>query len=236
MLGLARNLTLDLSCPNFAAHKQGSCENHPITRENLCSLLQRQLARSLDEDCECLDTQGLFGHIGVLFKITLTEYGYTFAAKGVQKANEYDLDHEFNVYSHLSSLQGRNIAVCLGRIALERPYPLVSMAKITKMMLMSWAGKSLQFNTWPGNIDIKQKTNQTLEALARSGVRHNDIRQSNLVVNLEVQGVMAVDFDQATIITSSSKRKASALELDLLNRYKKRNIPARSSHGLRLIS
>ncbi|EED22524.1 conserved hypothetical protein [Talaromyces stipitatus ATCC 10500] len=59
------------------------------------------------------------------FKVTLTEYGYTFVANGVQKANERDLAHEINMYSYISPLQERNIPVYLGRIAVTRPYSLV---------------------------------------------------------------------------------------------------------------
>jgi hypothetical protein len=210
-----------VSCPNFSIHKQSSARGkHPITKEDLCCLLQKQLDRSLDQDCECLDRQGFFGDVGVLFKITLTEYGYTFVAKGVQKTNEPDLAHEMKVYSHLSPLQGRDIPVCLGRVSLTRPYPLVSMAKITKMMLMSWAGTSLCDNTWPEDVDFKKETDKTLGILAQSGVRHDDIRRSNLVWNAELWRVMAIDLHQATII-SVAKRKASPSVLDTHKHRKK---------------
>ncbi|KKK19416.1 hypothetical protein P175DRAFT_0518467 [Aspergillus ochraceoroseus IBT 24754] len=209
MFGLVQDLPLDVSCPNFSIHKQSSARGkHPITKEDLCFLLQKQLDQSLDQDCECLDRKGLFGAIGVLFTVTLTEYGYTFVAKGVQKANESDLDYESTVYSYLSPLQGRNLPVYLGKIALTRPYPLVSMAKVTKMMLMSWAGTSLCHNTWSEDVDIKKETDKTLKTLAQFGVRHDDIRRSNLVWNSERQQVMAIDFNQATI-TSVPKRKAA---------------------------
>lgn len=227
LLGLVQRSPLDVSCPNFSMHKRRSTgEDHPITKEDIGLLLQRQLSRSLDQDCECLDRKGFFGDVGVLFKVTLSEYGYTFVAKGVQKANERDLAHEKKVYSHLVPLQGMFIPAYLGCIALARPYPLVSMAKVTKLLLMSWAGMSLRYNTWPGDVDIRKETDKTLQTLAQSGVRHDDIRQSNLVWNAERQRVMAIDLQQATII-SKTKRKASPSVLDV---HKQMKLTAGSSH------
>ncbi|KUL82105.1 hypothetical protein ZTR_10068 [Talaromyces verruculosus] len=188
LLGIVRKLPLDVNCPNFPNHKPNSPHGeHPIAKEDICLLLRKQLDRSLDQDCECLDRQGLFGDVGVLFKVTLTKYGYTFVAKGVQKANERDLAHEMKVYSRLAPLQGRDIPVCLGSISLTRPYPLVSMAKVTTMLLMSWAGTSLRYNTWPEDVDIKKETDKTLQTLAQSGVHHGDIRESNLVSSTILQ-------------------------------------------------
>ena len=132
----------------------------------------------------------------------------------------------WKVYSRLAPLQGRDIPVCLGSIALARPYPLVSMAKVTKMLLMSWAGTSLRYNTWPDDVDIKKETYKTLQTLAQSGVHHDDIRQSNLVWNAERQRVMAIDLQQATII-SKTKRKASPSVLDV---HKHVKLTAGSSH------
>jgi hypothetical protein len=227
LLGLVQKSPLDVSCPNFSMHKRSSTrEKHPIIKDDLCCLLRKQLDRSLDQGCECLDRKGFFGDVGVLFKVTLTEYGYTFVAKGVQKANERDLAHEMKVYSHLVPLQGKNIPVCLGSVALTRPYPLVSMAKVTKMLLMSWAGTSLCYNTWPKGVDTKKETDKTIQTLAQSGVRHDDIRLSNLVWNAERQRVMAIDLQRATII-SVAKRKALPSVLDI---RKRRKLTAGSSH------
>ncbi|PGH01103.1 hypothetical protein GX51_05418 [Blastomyces parvus] len=107
LLAPVRALPLHLNCPNATLHQQGqACKKHLITQEVFCSLTKKQLACSLDRDCECLDREGLFGRIGVLFKITLTEYGYTFVAKGVQVVEEPDLARGACVYTHLSHLQG----------------------------------------------------------------------------------------------------------------------------------
>ncbi|KAL2359120.1 hypothetical protein RJZ56_008046 [Blastomyces dermatitidis] len=200
LLGLVKALPLDLSCPNATLHQQGQAsKRHLVIKEDLCSLIKGQLACSLDEDCECLDREGLFGRIGVLFKITLTKYGYTFVAKGVQSVDESYLAHEACVYAHLSHLQGIKVPVFLGNITLEQPYPLVSLALVTKMMLMSWAGCSIGMNSWPEDVNIEKEKEETLHALTSSGISHNDIRTANLVWNPERKQVMAIDFDQATI-------------------------------------
>lgn len=54
----------------------------------------------------------------MLFKITLNKYNYIFITKGVQKVNKHNLVHKIKIYSHLMPLQGKNILVCLGSIAL----------------------------------------------------------------------------------------------------------------------
>lgn len=206
LLGLAQGLSLDQKCPNAALHRRGSvAEKHLINKEDLCFLVRKQLGRSLDKDCECLDRIGLYGAIGVLFKITLTKYGYTFVAKGVQRVDEPSLENEARVYAHLSHLQGMRIPVWMGNITLERPYPLVSLARVTQMMLMAWAGSSIRTNSLPNHIDIEEEKKKTEQALISSNVSHNDIRNANMVWNAEREQIMALDFDQSVI----HKRKAS---------------------------
>ncbi|KKZ61359.1 hypothetical protein EMCG_04004 [[Emmonsia] crescens] len=213
LLGLVQDLPLDPSCPNTALHQQGqTCKKHLVTKEDLCALTKKQLARSLDKDCECLDREGLFGNIGVLFKITLTEYGYTFVAKGVQGVDEPHLAHEARIYAHLSHLQGTKVPIFLGNITLELPYPLVSLARVTQMMLMSWAGTSIGVKSWLEGVDIEMEKEETLHALASSGVSHNDVGRRNLIWNPEQKQVMAIDFDQATI-HHTQKRRASTSPL-----------------------
>ncbi|KLJ12392.1 hypothetical protein EMPG_12577 [Blastomyces silverae] len=217
LLGLVNALPLDLSCPNATLHQQGqACKKHLITKEDLCSLTKKQLACSLDEDCECLDREGLYGRIGVLFKITLTKYGYTFVAKGVQVVDESDLAHEACVYAQLSHLQGMKVPVFLGNITLEQPYPLVSLARVTQMMLMSWAGRRVREKSCPKDVNIKKEEEEILHELASSGIIHHDMSTANLVWNPEQKQVMAIDFDQAAIHRTQkrkAKRKASTSPL-----------------------
>ncbi|KAL1976103.1 hypothetical protein VTN31DRAFT_2385 [Thermomyces dupontii] len=207
--GLVHGLSLDPACPNIARHRRGmTTTKHLLTREDLSRLTRKQLARNLDEGCICMDRWGFYGATGVLFKITLTGYGYTFVGKGVQSVDEPLLEHESRVYARLASIQGTRIPVYLGIITLQRPYPLVSLARVTQMMLMSWGGESLEKRSWPDNVDISAERKKTLQALESSGVIHDDIRDANLVWNSERQMVMAIDFDRTTIV-HPRKRRAS---------------------------
>ena len=206
LLGLVRGWPLDPSCPNFMRHCQGEKRTgHLLTQEDLSRLTQEQLARNLDEGCICMDRQGLYGATGVLFKITLTDHGYTFAAKGVQSVHERLLTHESRVYARLAPLQGKRVPVYLGTITLEQPYPLVSLARVTQMMLMSWAGERLEEKKWSDKV-LSAEQREALRALDSFGVIHNDIRPSNLLWEPNQRRVMVVDFDQA-IIADPPKRR-----------------------------
>ncbi|KKZ64113.1 hypothetical protein EMCG_01611 [[Emmonsia] crescens] len=209
LLGLSQGHPLDESCPNFSSHQQGGAShNHLISKEELCSLVNDQLARNLDENCQCLDTWGMFGAVGVLFKITLTDYGYTFVAKGVQAVDERSLLHEAKVYAHLLELQGVIVPVHLGNIKLVQTYPLVSLATVTSMMLMSWAGNNLHSKDYGPDvdIDIEAQKQQSIVELNAAGLVHDDLRQSNMVWNQERQRVMVIDFDQSKIQLPQRKR------------------------------
>ena len=58
----------------------------------------------MDKDCECLDKAGCIGRYGVLFKLTLVGYDYTFVFKGVQAPHRYILEREAAVYRALMTL------------------------------------------------------------------------------------------------------------------------------------
>lgn len=82
--------------------------------------------------------------------------------------NKGDLAHEMKIYSHLAPkapLQGEFIPVCLGSINLTRSYPLVSLAKVAKMMLMSWAGTNLRSNNWPEDAEHRERDEQNITDL-----------------------------------------------------------------------
>ncbi|EGE82502.1 hypothetical protein BDDG_05446 [Blastomyces dermatitidis ATCC 18188] len=208
LVGLSQGHPLDQFCPNFSIHQRGtSSHNHLISKEKLCILVNNQLARNLDENCKCLDTMGMFGAVGVLFKITLTNYGYTFVAKGVQAVDEKAILNEANVYAHLWKLQGVTIPVHLGNIKLLQTYPLVSTATVTSMMLMSWAGNSLHSEDYKSDVDIEAQKQQSIAELSAAGLVHYDLRRANMGWNQERQRVMVFDFDQSSIQPSLSGRK-----------------------------
>ncbi|KAH6653433.1 hypothetical protein BKA67DRAFT_593316 [Truncatella angustata] len=84
-LGLVRRGRLDANCPNVLLHWQANlaAADHLIDRDEFLRLLFQQLQESLDHGISRLDVGG---SRGVLFKISLMAYGYTFVAKGTVSA------------------------------------------------------------------------------------------------------------------------------------------------------
>ncbi|KAH6631296.1 hypothetical protein F5144DRAFT_490140, partial [Chaetomium tenue] len=165
LLGLSSGGALDPRCPNTPRHtRQDRAPYHAISKAELCSLFRSQFAYDLDHGCECLDKYGMFGETGVLFKITLLAYGYTLVAKGVQVEDAHALVAEAAVYSHCSRFQGVYIPVHLGAIELVVPYYTQSLAVVTHMMLMSWAGTSLKSHI-PEGIDLDYEIDSTVGEL-----------------------------------------------------------------------
>ncbi|KAK6850467.1 hypothetical protein PG987_000101 [Apiospora arundinis] len=79
-LTLQTKTRLDENCPNVAAHRHdGDGLHHRISHARFVTLLRDQLKRTLDDGIESLDKGGARG---VLFKVTLLAYGYTFIGKG----------------------------------------------------------------------------------------------------------------------------------------------------------
>ncbi|OAA63568.1 metalloprotease m41 [Niveomyces insectorum RCEF 264] len=204
-------LPLDKQCPNVKLHGgAGSfaveADSHVLTAREVRALVVAQLAKNMDKDCECLDKYGCFGRFGVLFKITVTGYGYTLVAKGVQRRHRSVLEREAAVYRGLQSFQGRLIPVCLGLLDLERSVPLHSCACVSHMLLLSYVGPDLgvhSFQTkkalFPSGVDWAVETERTWDELAAAGLQDNDRREQNVAWNDEVGRVMQFDFDQAFI-------------------------------------
>ncbi|ELR03926.1 hypothetical protein VC83_07065 [Pseudogymnoascus destructans] len=133
----------------------------------------------------------------------------TLVAKGVQAVYADALVREACIYSHCKNLQGIYIPVHLGNIDLVVSYPLQSLAYIKHMMLMSWAGTTLEAYI-PDGIDIGNEIDRTVGKLNSAGICNGDVRDTNLVWNEEVKGVMAIDFDLAYIYTAVKRSYESA--------------------------
>ncbi|KAJ4308780.1 hypothetical protein N0V84_011896 [Fusarium piperis] len=125
LLGLVSGGFLDPVCPNVALHcRQDGCDRthactptrHPVDHAEWLRLLWKQLERSLDDGITPL---GEGGARGVLFRVTLLVYGYTFVSKGTVRAFIPDLEHEAAVYDRLRPIQGVNVPVFLGAIDLR---------------------------------------------------------------------------------------------------------------------
>ncbi|KAI5864090.1 hypothetical protein GGS23DRAFT_604454 [Durotheca rogersii] len=211
--GLAFGEELDYNCPNILLHEHAACQLHnqpsnlhPITREVLSELVRLQLERDPELDCECYVDCGLSGAIGYLFKITLTCYGYTFVAKGVQSFHSHKLARETAIYERLADVQGSLIPVHLGLIELIVPYPMVNFCLVTHMMLMSYAGLPLYSTKlhkrskrlgW--DIDWDREADRTLRELEGHGLEDDDDNESNLAWDENVRRVIKIDFDQARV-------------------------------------
>lgn len=171
-------------------------------------LVQDQLAQNLDQGCECLDKYGMFGETGVLFKITVQRYGYTFVAKGVQAVDADALADEACIYFHCRELQGTVIPVHLGNIDLVHPYPLRSLAIVHHMMFLSWAGTTLdKARALPADVDIDAEVDAAVDALYHSGIEHTDVREANLTWNDEARRVMVIDFNLVWITTPAKRAR-----------------------------
>ncbi|KAK6854793.1 hypothetical protein PG995_009138 [Apiospora arundinis] len=143
-LTLQTKTRLDENCPNVAAHRHdGDGLHHRISHARFVTLLRDQLKRTLDDGIESLDKGGARG---VLFKVTLLAYGYTFIGKGTVPAFIEDLEHEAKVYQALQPLQGKVTPIFLGAIDLRtisRTYYYDFRVRVQYMMFLSWGGASL---------------------------------------------------------------------------------------------
>ena len=201
LLGLARNLALDPSCPNYHLHirpvksslrrngRYGAkssilgtqqavaarpSTHHILTLSDFLRFLKCQMDRTLDVGFEDLRLEGSRGR---LFKITLLSYGYSFVAKATRTCFIPALVHEASIYAQLAPLQGIHIPVYLGNINLEFPY-LDFGLKLPHFMLLSHAGT--QLNMLCGLVECYEKGfHQRMWEVARRieelGVVHGDL-------------------------------------------------------------
>ncbi|EFX01076.1 phosphotransferase-like protein [Grosmannia clavigera kw1407] len=203
LLGLKTGGKKDPRCPNVHLHRRSDAEDeqHPITADELRTKLTQQLADDMDHDCQNLERYGMYGAIGALFKLALSEYGYCFVGKGVQRVHCKQLEQEALAYSFLEACQGQLVPVVFGVIELEDEYWTQCGAHISHMMLMSFAGESLwHHGRKTHNPSLyHEEMMRTLEELEPYGVVHGDENNNNMVWNEELQRVMAIDFDRAVV-------------------------------------
>ncbi|KAF4123185.1 hypothetical protein GMORB2_6735 [Geosmithia morbida] len=219
--GLLRGENVDRGCPNVllhleaqrhACHPKGPrwARRHAITGDELRELVRHQLLENSELDCQCLLDDGARGAIGCLFKITVTGFGYTLVAKGVETLHSRRLRHEMRVYDKLDTQQGLLIPVCLGTIKLFLPYPMVNCTLITHMLLMSYAGEPLYRESSRqalerAGIDVDEEERRTIQELQAVGLTDgDDISNGNVMWCAETKRVMKIDFDQAYVSTVNS--------------------------------
>ncbi|RBA17495.1 hypothetical protein FPRO05_11210 [Fusarium proliferatum] len=202
--GLVRGGFLDPKCPNAAFH----CKNHlthvrhPISHSELLALLRKQLERSLDDGITRLE-QG--GARGVLFKVTLLAYGYTFLGKGTVRAFISDLIHEAAVYGRLKRIQGRDVPIFLGAVdlrSMNKVYYYFHRVYVVHITFLSWGGDSLADVLMAGDVGktLQNMAITSLRAMHQAGVIHRDVRFPNMLFNREVNRVMMIDFERASLV------------------------------------
>ncbi|XWW94112.1 hypothetical protein V2A60_002054 [Cordyceps javanica] len=213
---------VDHDCPNILLHLEAARRirgaatadgvaghrghhRHPIGPAELTELVQQQLLNNVEQDCECLLRRGLNGAIGCLFRLTVTGFGYTLVAKGVQSFHAHRLRHEDVIYRKLAAQQGVLIPVCLGVVTLRLPYPMTNGKLVTGMLLLSYAGTplyspSLQRRLEALGVDVDAEVCRTLGELRALGVEDEDeTSNGNLTWCESVGRVMKIDFDHVHV-------------------------------------
>ena len=215
LLGLVRGGPLDPCCPNTGHHARGRAWTgapHPISHDTWLRLLSAQLRQTLDAGITKL---GMHGARGVLFKVTLLSYGYTFVCKGTSQAFIQDLEHEAAVYRRLELLQGINVPVFLGAVdlrPLKRTYYYDHRVYIVHMTFLSWGGTTVDEAvdaSGSAKTVLEVKALASLRAIHKEGVVHRDVRSANMLVNRETNGVMMIDFERARLLEKARRPLAN---------------------------
>ncbi|KAJ4200319.1 hypothetical protein NW759_015896 [Fusarium solani] len=163
-------------------------------------IVGEQLRQNPYQYCEALDGRGKVGATGVLFKLELAPYGYTFVGKGSLPGRLGLLEHESHIYVRLDKLQGEVVPVHLGLVRLDWGYILPGWARIFDMMLMSWGGETVdRVTAGAGAADMLAEVRRSSQDLWDEGVDHDDERDANRLWNNERRRVMLVDFDRAAL-------------------------------------
>ncbi|KFY32082.1 hypothetical protein V493_00531, partial [Pseudogymnoascus sp. VKM F-4281 (FW-2241)] len=191
LLGLAIGGALDEQCPNLRDHGK-----RHIKKSTFLRLIRIQLARDRSNEADCKPLY-VKGARGALFKVRLSSHGYTLVAKGMEEHDIEYLDQENKVYSHLRSLQGESIPVCLGTSNLKLPYYYDCGVYVT-MLFLSWAGRPLYINPENEKYVLEEATS-ALKALHNLKVLHKDAEPRNMLWDEHRRKLMLVDLERAEI-------------------------------------
>ncbi|KKA27602.1 hypothetical protein TD95_001438 [Thielaviopsis punctulata] len=203
LLGLVHDDVLDPNCPNVDLHRKrisdtSRPDHHPIAHSEFLVLLMHQLHVTLDRGFTCLN---IYGDHGVLFKVSLLEYGYTFMGKGAPDLYVEYLKKEVAVYNRLKELQGIRIPVVLASLDMnyvERFYPFFGLP-MEFFIFMSWGG--VDFSKVDQRVcdsdRLQRMATRTLRKIHECGILHNDVRLSNMLYNEENDKVVMIDFERS---------------------------------------
>ncbi|RMI95609.1 hypothetical protein CDV36_016391, partial [Fusarium kuroshium] len=171
------------------------------------------LRQSLDAGVTKL---GKHGARGVLFKVTLLAYSYTFVCKGTVQAFIGDLEHEAAVYKRLERVQGISVPVFLGAVdlrPLKRVYYYDHRVYIVHMTFLSWGGYGIDDIGITADMGrtLKDKLLKSLRAIHEEDVVHKDVRSANMLVNKETDSVMLIDFERAVLLEAARRPLAQVV-------------------------
>ncbi|KAG6128396.1 hypothetical protein E4U38_005714 [Claviceps purpurea] len=225
LLGLVGGDHLDPTCPNVRLHCQSEGCNagyhhkrHSINHSEWLSLLWDQFQQSLDVG---MTYTGAFGARGMVFKVTLLAYGYTFVSKGAISAHAKYLQHEAEIYKQLEPTQGVHVPVFLGAIDLrtmKKNFWVGFGVHVVHLMFLSWGGHHIEQDKMarfeiPRSRLIEQ-AEQAMKSVHDKGVIHRDVRWENVLFNPETKGVMMIDFERSGLLHKSSSAGQDAGELE----------------------
>lgn len=129
--------------------------------------------------------------------MTLASHGYIFVGKGTVPVFVRDLKHEGRIYQKLERVQGVSVPVYLGNIDLIHRYFYDVGVRIVHMLLMSWAGEVAEDGD---TADLKGEVQRSVQDICNERVIHSDVRQPNILWNLERRRAMLVDFERAEVL------------------------------------
>ncbi|KAI1178863.1 hypothetical protein F4777DRAFT_593537 [Nemania sp. FL0916] len=215
LLGLVDRDLLDPECPNFRLHSQGSTggggigSRHPISHHEFLQLLSRQLASTLDYGITPL---GMAENCGVVFEVTLLDYGYKFISKGTMRSHMSDLKFEAQVYSRLKAVQGVHVPVFLGAIdlqSLNRTYFYDFGEDIVHLCFMSWGGRCVWDVQGLDRSTLQSMAVETVDAIHHQGVIHQDAGCGNILFDPRMQRIMVIDFERSRLLSARQRLLAA---------------------------
>ncbi|OJD23050.1 hypothetical protein ACJ73_05597 [Blastomyces percursus] len=211
LLGLQQEGELDHQCPNVSLHRRGQNDDrHCIDARKLVQMLNEQLDRDLDHNCTPFGTCGSYG---APFKITCAAYGYTLVGKGTTAGLWKVVSREAEVYRVLQKAQGSAVPVFLGRIDLKLFLFLHEAGDIRHMLLMSWAGESIE-NVKDKEV-LSHEISRSKKEIRMLGVVHKDLRSANMLWNDELLRVLIIDFHRSGIDRRPMKKRVGSLKRPL---------------------
>lgn len=168
LFGLKKGLALDMECPNVTSHENQPDTQHPINATEFIKLLSDQLQLNPYQGCEVQLEK--CGSSGILMKVELVEFGYTFVGKCSVSQHPERLLHEHNIYKRLEGLQGIVVPLMLGMVSFKPSgHILRGNAYMRHLLLMSWVG---EWVTEKMKSVTEQDRNQLLKRVYNYGVCH----------------------------------------------------------------